>query len=127
MSKWLYAQSTLTKLLFSLINVIFTCTRKICNHPQNPTDFFSCCCKFFHLDPLTQLFSQVRVYITRAKELTPRDSNGTSDPYLTVKLGTKKFSTKEKYIANELNPFFGEMFEFKCQIPITKDLKVRDR
>ena len=22
-------------------------TRKICNQPQNPTNFFSCCCKFF--------------------------------------------------------------------------------
>ena len=65
------------------------------------------------------------MYITRAKGLAPRDSNGKSDPYLVVKLGSKKISTKERYIANELNPFFGEMFEFSCQIPIAKDLKVK--
>ena len=37
-----------TNIQISLMNLIFTWTRKICNQPQNPSDFFSCCCKFFY-------------------------------------------------------------------------------
>ena len=67
----------------------------------------------------------VRVYIIRAFDLTPKDDNGLSDPYLVIKLGNKKITTKDRYIPNELNPYFGEYFEMKCTIPIVKDLIVK--
>ena len=40
-----YRTKVLTK-FFSVVANFFT--RKICNQPQNPSDFFSCCCKFFY-------------------------------------------------------------------------------
>ena len=41
------------------------------------------------------------------------DILGKSDPYLVVKLGGDKQTTKEKYIPNTLDPFFGQLFQFK--------------
>lgn len=67
----------------------------------------------------------IRVYVARALDLRPTDANGKSDPYLVVKLGNKKISTRERYIPKELNPFFGEFFEFNAQIPINKDLTIK--
>ena len=67
----------------------------------------------------------IRVYIARAVGLRPTDSNGKADPYLSVKLGKKKITTKDRYIPNELNPYFGEFFQFTVQIPIVKDLKIK--
>lgn len=67
----------------------------------------------------------VRVYVVRAIGLAPKDPNGKADPFLEVTLGKKKISDKDKYIPNTIDPIFGRMFEFKCQIPIAKDLKIR--
>lgn len=62
-----------------------------------------------------QLF--LRVYVLRGINLAPRDYNGTSDPYLIVKCGKKKFSTRKRYIQKNLNPGFYESFEFPVTIP----------
>ncbi|CAL8071098.1 unnamed protein product [Calicophoron daubneyi] len=67
----------------------------------------------------------VRVYVVRATDLQPADTSGLADPYVEVRLGNKKMSSKDKYIPNTLNPTFGCMFELKCQLPNEKDLQVR--
>ncbi|KAA3681768.1 myoferlin [Paragonimus westermani] len=67
----------------------------------------------------------VRIYIIRATEIQPSDSSGLADPYVEIKLGDKKVSSKEKYIPNTLNPEFGCMFQLKCLLPIEKDLVIR--
>ncbi|XP_047127416.1 myoferlin isoform X1 [Hydra vulgaris] len=67
----------------------------------------------------------VRVYIIRGIELQPKDPNGKSDPYIVIELGSKKINDKDNYIPNDINPYFGAMFELKANIPLCKDLKIR--
>ncbi|XP_048585076.1 myoferlin [Nematostella vectensis] len=66
----------------------------------------------------------VRVYVVKGVDLQPQDTNGKVDSYLIVSLGKKKFDDETNYVANNLNPEFGRMFEFSAQIPLVKDLKV---
>lgn len=66
----------------------------------------------------------VRVYILKGAGLTPMDRSGKSDPYLKVKLGKTKFSTRNRYIAGSLDPDFYESFEFPCQIPGASEIRV---
>jgi len=58
-----------------------------------------------------------RLYILKAYGLTPKDDDGSSDPYLIVKLGSTKISTRDRHINNELNPEFFESFELPCTLP----------
>jgi len=66
----------------------------------------------------------VRVYIVQAYDLQPADPNGMADPYLEVSVGKKTISLRDDYKPNTLNPIFGEMLEFKCILPLQKDLKI---
>ena len=50
----------------------------------------------------------VRVYIVKANDLHPMDTNGKADPYLLVQLGSKRISDKENYVSKQLNPSFGK-------------------
>jgi len=59
----------------------------------------------------------VRLYILRGHRLTPKDDDGTCDPYLKVQLGSRKFSTRNHHIKNTLEPEFYEVFEIPCTIP----------
>ncbi|KAB1256675.1 Fer-1-like protein 5 [Camelus dromedarius] len=58
----------------------------------------------------------VRVYVVRAINLQPQDTNGL--------LGETKLGNREKYHPNTLDPVFGMMFELSCTIPLEKDLKI---
>jgi len=53
----------------------------------------------------------LRVRIDKAKNLLSADSNGLSDPYVIVKLGSETKKTAVKY--KTLNPVWGEMIEFE--------------
>lgn len=46
----------------------------------------------------------VRLYVLRGVKLMPKDDDGGSDPYLVVKLGKKKFSTRDNHLNNTLEP-----------------------
>lgn len=77
-----------------------------------------------NLPPSEPVECVVRVYIIRAIDLQPMDSNGLADPYLVVTLGKTKIKENDKYIPNTLNPVFGRMFELTAFIPISKDLQI---
>ena len=66
----------------------------------------------------------VRVYILNAIHLISTDRDNSSDPYLVVKLGDTKFSTRSRYIKNTLEPKFHESFEFMSRLPGASKLKI---
>nr|XP_054765598.1 myoferlin-like [Lytechinus pictus] len=67
----------------------------------------------------------VRVYVVRAYQLCPQDTNGLSDPYIIVKLGKTVLDDVKKFIPNTLEPFFGRLFELKTTLPLHKDLRIQ--
>jgi len=70
----------------------------------------------------TQLYC--RLYILRGLKLSPKDSNNQSDPYLIIKLGGERISTRDRYIKNTLDPDFYERFEIPCTIPGDSSLEI---
>uniref|UniRef100_H3CIC0 Fer-1 like family member 4 n=1 Tax=Tetraodon nigroviridis TaxID=99883 RepID=H3CIC0_TETNG len=67
----------------------------------------------------------VRVYIVKATNLAPSDPNGKADPYLVLRVGQQVLDTKDRYIPKELNPTFGEVFEFTVSFPLDTELSIR--
>jgi len=59
----------------------------------------------------------VRLYILNGINLTSTDRDNSSDPYLIIKLGRNKISTRKRYIPNTLQPKFHEAFEFMTNLP----------
>ena len=49
----------------------------------------------------------VRVYIVRALDLQPTDSNGKSDPYIEIELGKTRIDNRDERIPNTTSPIFG--------------------
>ncbi|XP_058488607.1 fer-1-like protein 4 [Solea solea] len=66
----------------------------------------------------------VRVYIVKANSLAPTDPNGKADPYLVLKVGQQCLDTKDRYIPKQLNPVFGEVFEFNVSFPLETELAI---
>uniref|UniRef100_A0A8C6SU99 Fer-1 like family member 4 n=1 Tax=Neogobius melanostomus TaxID=47308 RepID=A0A8C6SU99_9GOBI len=67
----------------------------------------------------------VRVYIIKASSLSPTDPNGKADPYLLLQVGAQIQDTKDRYIPKQLNPLFGEVFEFTVSFPLETELLVK--
>eukprot|EP01099_Mayorella_cantabrigiensis_P006888 TRINITY_DN5898_c0_g1_i1.p1 TRINITY_DN5898_c0_g1~~TRINITY_DN5898_c0_g1_i1.p1 ORF type:complete len:381 (+),score=89.62 TRINITY_DN5898_c0_g1_i1:342-1484(+) len=65
--------------------------------------------------PDTELI--VRVYVVRGVELQAQDSNGKSDPYITIVCGDKKLKDRDNYIPANLNPTFGRAFQVNVTLP----------
>lgn len=66
-----------------------------------------------------------RVYVVLGTDLAPKDAGGSSDPYVTVKFGKTKRSSKDDFRPNTLNPVFGHVFEVGGTLPLHKDLLVQ--
>uniref|UniRef100_A0A8C4Z2Y8 C2 domain-containing protein n=1 Tax=Gadus morhua TaxID=8049 RepID=A0A8C4Z2Y8_GADMO len=66
----------------------------------------------------------VRVYVLKATGLAPADLNGKADPYLLLKAGQQKLSTRENYIPKHLNPVFGEVFDLTVSFPLETELLI---
>lgn len=49
----------------------------------------------------------LRIYCIRALALQSYDSNGLSDPYISIRLGDEEYDNRKEYIANTLEPIFG--------------------
>lgn len=59
----------------------------------------------------------VRLYVLEGIQLMSTDSDNSGDPYLIIRLGNNKFSTRSRYIANTLMPKFHEPFEIHTTLP----------
>eukprot|EP01084_Bolivina_argentea_P265691 450458_1 len=81
----------------------------------------------------TELF--LRLYIKNGIKLRPPEPEtisaikdkgdiGSLDPYLIIKLGNEKRTTRDKYISNSLNPEFRESFEFSLTLPGVSNLQI---
>ena len=67
----------------------------------------------------------IRIYVIKATELQPADSNGKADPYVEIELGKKKINDRDDYVPNTTDPVFGRMFEISAILPVMKDLTIR--
>ncbi|XP_028401914.1 myoferlin-like isoform X2 [Dendronephthya gigantea] len=84
--------------------------------------------RIFKEQKLQQMFPTrciVRVYVVKAYDLKPKDSDGLSDPYLVVSLGNETFNNKNSHLEDTLEAEFGKVFEFDTIIPDAKDLKIK--
>jgi len=66
----------------------------------------------------------IRLYVLKAANLSPMDSNGLSDPYIKVKIAKEKFSSRDRYVKESLNPDIYEQCEFPLPIPGASQLKI---
>ena len=67
----------------------------------------------------------VRVYILDADELPAKDSDGSCDPYLVLKLNGETINERSNYVKDSHNPEFNKMFEFHSQFPGCSQLKIQ--
>ncbi|KAF0699652.1 Aste57867_9797 [Aphanomyces stellatus] len=68
---------------------------------------------------------EVRVYILRATNLQPKNSNGLSDPYLRLSLGKTKINDRANYKKKTLCPEFYKCFVFDTTIPGPSQLAIQ--
>jgi hypothetical protein len=66
-----------------------------------------------------------RLYVLGGYVAVATDLDGSSDPYLIVKLGREKRSTRKNYCKNTLKPKFHESFEFISRLPGPSKLEVQ--
>ncbi|KAA6402235.1 MAG: putative CAMK family protein kinase [Streblomastix strix] len=65
---------------------------------------------------------KVKVTVIGVKDVTGVDSNGKSDPFIVVKIGTSEFKTKK--VKNVLNAEYNETFEFDYNSNATEDKSI---
>ena len=66
-----------------------------------------------------------RIYVISASDLAPKDHGSSSDPYVVIKLNRKQIDGKDHYKKATLNPIFGQVYEIKGILPVSKDLIVQ--
>jgi hypothetical protein len=50
-----------------------------------------------------------RIYIVKARRLRPKDIDGLSDPYITIRTNLgQRVRDRDNYVTGELNPIFGK-------------------
>ena len=59
----------------------------------------------------------LRLYILEGLKLVPQDTNGLADPYLIIKIGDEKISTRNDHFDNTLNPGFYYGLELAVELP----------
>ena len=64
----------------------------------------------------------IRVYIIRAIDLQPTDSNGKSDPYIEIELGKTKIDNRDERIPNTTNPIFGKLVKSSNELNLNKNI-----
>ena len=67
----------------------------------------------------------IRVYIIDALDLVQKDSDGASDPYLRLKLGSRIIDDRKNYIPDNPCPKFFKCFELNCTFPGESMLKIQ--
>lgn len=67
----------------------------------------------------------IRIYIVRACDLQALDSDGKSDPYVSLSAGKKKVNDRKNYIPKTLNPQFGRCYELSVRLPIDSELIIK--
>ncbi|XP_031705495.1 fer-1-like protein 4 [Anarrhichthys ocellatus] len=94
-------------------------------YPIDPGDEEHTTCQITKGIPKNSPFNVlVRVYVVKATTLAPTDPNGKADPYLVVRAGQQSLDTVDRYIPKQLNPTFGEVFEFTVSFPLETELVV---
>ncbi|KAL5471556.1 hypothetical protein EMCRGX_G029681 [Ephydatia muelleri] len=79
---------------------------------------------FSHIPSSAPVECVARVYIVKGIALQPQDPDGKSDPYIKIKIGKNTINDKENFIANNLDPLFGKMFEIPITLPTDHTLTV---
>ncbi|KAJ3432654.1 c2 calcium-dependent membrane targeting [Anaeramoeba flamelloides] len=70
----------------------------------------------------------VRAYILRGLHFVPKDSNGTSDPYIIISNGSgkaNKINDRKNYHKKSLCPNFFKCYELPCTLPGDSVLKIQ--
>jgi Ca2+-dependent lipid-binding protein len=67
----------------------------------------------------------VRVYMISGYDFASRDVGGFSDPYLILRIGTKKISESKNYQLDEPNPVFNKYYDFESTFPGCPMLEIR--
>lgn len=67
----------------------------------------------------------VRVYVVRAIDLQPQDTNGGCDAYICLNVNHKRLVKDSKeYVPASLNPFFGKSFDVEMTLPQESELRI---
>ena len=67
----------------------------------------------------------VRIYILDADELPPKDTGGSVDPYLVLKMNGEVIKDRDNYQKETHNPDIYKMFEFQSEFPGCSSLKIQ--
>ncbi|CAJ0931431.1 unnamed protein product, partial [Mesorhabditis belari] len=66
----------------------------------------------------------VRLYVVSAAGLVIKKTNRACDSYVIARIGKQKLSRKNEYRPDEVNPEYGEVFEWDVTLPLEKDLTI---
>ncbi|XP_046977570.1 otoferlin-like [Vanessa cardui] len=59
----------------------------------------------------------IRVYIVKGINLKTKEFVRKTSPYVVLSCGNKQLGNRNSYLPSKLNPIFGKMYEFRCNLP----------